>query len=138
MKLLLLLSAACGAARLGRPLSDINTRGVLRVGSTGDYKPFSYRSGNDFIGLDIELAGELAQAMGVKLVVVPTNWPTLMSDFRAGKFDIALSGVSVTAERQQQAISRSATCAMARPRSRAAATRRASRRWSKSTSRTCA
>jgi ABC-type amino acid transport substrate-binding protein len=119
-------------------LSDINTRGVLRVGSTGDYKPFSYRSGSDFIGLDIELAGELAQAMGVKLVVVPTNWPTLMSDFRAGKFDIALSGVSVTAERQQQADFSVATCAMARPRSRAAATRRASRRWSKSTSRTCA
>ena len=105
MKLLLLLSALLAAlpASPQTKLSDINTRGVLRVGSTGDYKPFSYRSGKDFIGLDIDLAGELAQAMGVKLVVVPTTWPTLMSDFSAGKLDIALSGVSVTAERQQQA-----------------------------------
>jgi hypothetical protein len=42
--------------------------------------------------------------MGVKLEIVPTSWPTLMSDFRAGKFDIALSGVSVTAERSGSAI----------------------------------
>ncbi|RZT11136.1 chorismate mutase, putative [Duganella sp. CF402] len=105
MKLLILLGALLAAlpASAQTRLDDIHARGVLRVGSTGDYKPFSYRTGAEFIGLDVELAGELAQAMGVKLVIVPTSWPTLMSDFNAGQFDIALSGVSVTAERQKQA-----------------------------------
>jgi chorismate mutase-like protein len=105
MKLLILLGALLAAlpASAQTRLDDIHARGVLRVGSTGDYKPFSYRTGKEFIGLDVELAGELAQAMGVKLVIVPTSWPTLMSDFNAGQFDIALSGVSVTAERQKQA-----------------------------------
>lgn len=105
MKLLILLGALLAAlpASAQAALSDISARGVLRVGSTGDYKPFSYRSGNDFIGLDIDLARELAHALGVKLVIVPTNWPTLMGDFSAGKFDIALSGVSVTEERRRQA-----------------------------------
>jgi len=106
MKLLILLGALAAAvpALAQTAASDIATRGVLRVGSTGDYKPFSYRASNsDFIGLDVELAGELAQAMGVKLQIVPTSWPALMSDFSAGKFDIALSGISVTAERQRQA-----------------------------------
>lgn len=99
-----LLVTALASAHAGR-LEDIHARGVLRVGSTGDYKPFSYRAGaNDFIGLDVEQAGELARAMGVKLELVPTSWPTLMTDFNADKFDIALSGVSVTAERQQQAL----------------------------------
>ncbi|MYM31964.1 gamma subclass chorismate mutase AroQ [Duganella sp. CY15W] len=99
-----LLVTALASAHAGR-LEDIHARGVLRVGSTGDYKPFSYRAGaNDFIGLDVEQAGELARAMGVKLEIVPTSWPTLMTDFNADKFDIALSGVSVTAERQQQAL----------------------------------
>ena len=99
-----LLVTALAPAHAGR-LEDIHARGVLRVGSTGDYKPFSYRAGaNDFIGLDVEQAGELARAMGVKLEIVPTSWPTLMTDFNADKFDIALSGVSVTAERQQQAL----------------------------------
>lgn len=87
------------------PLADVRQRGVLRVGTTGDYKPFSYRanSGSPFIGLDIELAGRLATALGVRLELVPTTWPTLMDDFSAGRFDVAMGGVSITAERGKSA-----------------------------------
>jgi chorismate mutase-like protein len=99
-----LLTVALAPAHAGR-LDDIAARGVLRVGSTGDYKPFSYRQADGgFIGMDVELAGELARALGVRLQVVPTSWPTLMADLGADKFDLALSGVSVTAERQRQAL----------------------------------
>ena len=99
-----LLAAALAPAQAGR-LDDIAARGVLRVGSTGDYKPFSYRqTDGGFIGMDVELAGELARALGVRLELVPTTWPTLMTDLGADKFDLALSGVSVTAERQRQAL----------------------------------
>jgi chorismate mutase-like protein len=98
-----LLAAALTPAQAGR-LDDIAARGVLRVGSTGDYKPFSYRqAGGGFIGMDVELAGELARSLGVRLELVPTTWPTLMADLGTDKFDLALSGVSVTAERQRQA-----------------------------------
>nr|WP_322399782.1 gamma subclass chorismate mutase AroQ [Massilia sp. Gc5] len=99
-----LLTAALAPAQAGR-LDDIAARGVLRVGSTGDYKPFSYRPpGGEFIGVDVELAGALAQALGVRLQLVPTSWPTLMADLGADKFDLAMSGVSVTAERQRRAL----------------------------------
>ena len=86
-------------------LDDISARGVLRVGTTGDYKPFSFRIGrsNNFIGSDIELAASLAQALNVKLQLVSTSWPSLMQDFSAGKFDLVISGVSITAERQKVA-----------------------------------
>jgi len=99
-----LLTLMLAPAQAGR-LDDIAARGVLRVGSTGDYKPFSYRpAGGGFMGMDVELAGELAQALGVRLQLVPTTWPTLLADLDTGKFDLALSGVSVTAERQRQAL----------------------------------
>ncbi|WPO99032.1 transporter substrate-binding domain-containing protein [Pseudomonas sp. HR96] len=86
-------------------LDRIVTQGVLRVGTTGDYKPFSYRQSSDasFIGLDIELAQGLAQSLGVKLQLVPTTWSNLMSDLDADRFDLALSGISVTMERQRSA-----------------------------------
>jgi chorismate mutase-like protein len=101
---LLTAALALAPAQAGG-LDDIAARGVLRVGSTGDYKPFSFRpAGGEFIGMDVELAGELAQALGVRLQLVPTSWPTLMADLGADKFDLALSGVSVTAERQRQAL----------------------------------
>ena len=99
-----LLTAALAPAQAGR-LDDIAARGVLRVGSTGDYKPFSYLpTGGEFIGMDVELAGELARSLGVRLQLVPTSWPTLMADLDADRFDLALGGVSVTAERQRQAL----------------------------------
>ncbi|PQP01982.1 gamma subclass chorismate mutase AroQ [Massilia phosphatilytica] len=99
-----MLAAALAPAQAGH-LDDIAARGVLRVGSTGDYKPFSYRqTDGGFIGMDVDLAGELARSLGVRLELVPTTWPTLMADLGAGKFDLALSGVSVTAERQRQAL----------------------------------
>ncbi len=99
-----LLTAALAPAQAGQ-LDDIAARGVLRVGSTGDYKPFSYLpAGGEFIGMDVELAGELARSLGVRLHVVPTSWPTLMADLGADKFDLALGGVSVTAGRQRQAL----------------------------------
>src|SRR4051812_26392397 len=68
-------------------LDEILLRGVLRVGTTGDYRPFSSRVGTSetFVGLDIALAGELAGALGVRLQIVPTTWPALMNDFAAGR-----------------------------------------------------
>ncbi len=87
-------------------LDDILARGVLRVGTTGDYKPFSYRpdAGSAFIGLDIDLAGQLAKALGVRVEFVPTTWPTLMKDLEADRFDLAMSGVSISIERQKKAL----------------------------------
>jgi chorismate mutase-like protein len=87
-------------------LDEIIARGVLRVGSTGDYKPFSYRpaAGAEFVGLDIALAADLAHSLGVKLDVVPTSWPTLMKDFADDRFDLAIGGISVTLERQKKAM----------------------------------
>lgn len=87
------------------PLAEVKQRGVLRVGTTGDYKPFSYRANaaSPFIGLDIELAGRLAAALGVRLELVPTTWPALMGDFTADRFDVAMGGVSITAERGKSA-----------------------------------
>ena len=93
-------------AAQGNRLDDIIARGVLRVGTTGDYKPFSYRANpaTSFIGLDVELAGQLAKALGVRVELVPTTWPTLMKDLGEDRFDIAMSGVSISLERQKKAL----------------------------------
>lgn len=77
--------------------------GVLRVGTTGDYAPFSEDRDGRLHGADIELATALAQAWGISVVFVRTSWPTLMTDLAARRFDLAASGISVTPERQRQA-----------------------------------
>jgi cyclohexadienyl dehydratase len=86
-------------------LSQIMDRGALRICTTGDYKPFTYRDkdAGDYEGIDIDMARSLAESLGVKAEFVDTTWKTLMPDFLAGHCDIAMGGISVTLERQKQA-----------------------------------
>ena len=87
-------------------LVAISSRGVLRVGTAGDYRPMSYLdpSTGRYTGFDAELAEDLAAALGVELEYVATSWPTLMEDTLAGRFDLAVCGISVTEARQEQAL----------------------------------
>ena len=86
-------------------LDDILAKGVLKVGSTGDYKPFTFldKTKGTFEGFDIDMANELGKALGVKVEFVQTSWPTLMKDYEAGQFDIAMGGISITLERAKKA-----------------------------------
>ena len=85
-------------------LDEIVKRGTLRVGMTGDYKPFTYldKATQQFSGFDVDMAEALGKALGVKVEFVPTAWPKLMKDFEADQFDIAMGGVSVTLDRQKK------------------------------------
>ena len=95
----LLAAAALGPAEAS-VLSDVRERGVLRVGTTGDYPPFTKRDASGaYAGFDMDLARSLAQAIGVKIEFVATTWPGLAADFAAGKFDVGMGGISVNAER---------------------------------------
>ncbi len=79
-------------------LQDVQARGTLLVGSTGDYKPMSYlnKETGKYEGFDCEVAELLAQSLGVKVQYVPTTWKTLSADTMSGKFDIAISGITRT------------------------------------------
>ncbi len=107
---LILLLCACGlgTAETEGPgaLEEILARGVLRVGATGDYRPMSWLDPETgtYEGFDADLAEDLAAALGVRLEYVPTTWPTLMEDTLAGKFDLAVCGITVTDARREQAL----------------------------------
>jgi len=96
-----LIGLAAPAAAQSR-LDEILARGALEVGTTGDYPPFSARAADGgYSGLDIDMAEELGAALGVKVEFVQTRWADLSRDLAAGRFDIAMGGVSVTLERQK-------------------------------------
>lgn len=99
--LLLLLAVPAHAQSL---LSEILARGTLRVGLTGDYRPFSIKDAEGrFSGLDVDEAEALAKGMGVTLEIVGTAWPTLMPDLLAHKFDVAMGGITITLDRAKTA-----------------------------------
>lgn len=72
----------------------------LRVGTSGDYAPFSYETPDGGLeGFDLAVARAYARDRGLTLEVVRFRWPDLERDLMAGRFDVAMSGVTVRPER---------------------------------------
>ena len=96
--MLCLLATTASAA----DLATVRQAGVLRVGTTGDYKPFAFREPDgSYRGADIAMARDLGRTLGLRVEFVPTVWARLDSDFAAGKFDIAVGGVTILPARQK-------------------------------------
>lgn len=85
-------------------ISRIQERGTLLAGTTGDYRPLSFREDDGtYWGFGIEVAGEIAKRLGVGLQFVPTSWPTLSADVQADPqtFDLAIGGITITDARRE-------------------------------------
>jgi len=84
-------------------LNKVLKRGVLRVGMEPGYMPFELRDkkGN-VIGFDVDIAKIMAKEMGVKLELVPTAWDGIIPALLTDKFDIIMSGMTITASRNLQ------------------------------------
>ncbi|WP_414941604.1 hypothetical protein [Amycolatopsis sp. cmx-11-51] len=84
--------------------------------------------------LDIDLAGDLAQRLGVGLHSVQTAWKSIADDV-GRKCDLAMGGVSVTLNRARKGFYTAPTFVTVKRRSPCARTKNGSRPWSRSTSR---
>jgi polar amino acid transport system substrate-binding protein len=81
-------------------LNQIIKRGVLRVGLEAGYMPFEMRSKTGkIIGFDVDVAKAMAKAMGVKLKLVNTAWDGIIPALLTDKFDIIMSGMTITQSR---------------------------------------
>lgn len=81
-------------------LEGILKKGELRVGFEAGYMPFEMTDKKGgYVGFDIDMAKEMAKAMGVKFVPVNTAWDGIIPSLITDKFDIIMSGMTVTQER---------------------------------------
>lgn len=81
-------------------LERIQNSGKLIIGTTGNYRPFSYMdSNNELTGYDIEWANIIAEELGVEAEFITGQFSGLIPGLVANKFDIILSGVNITEER---------------------------------------
>jgi cyclohexadienyl dehydratase len=93
----LALLAACAAHPAATPPSR-ETR-VLRVGTSGDYPPFSTLRDGQASGFDVALMEAYAADRGYRLEWVPFRWPELVTDLGAHRFEVVASGITIRPER---------------------------------------
>lgn len=102
------LGAGChnaGPAEAPDPTARVGSDTRLRVGTSGDYAPFSQwpEKAGAPTGFSIDVARAYAADRDIELEWVRFEWPGLAKDLASGRFDVALSGVTVRPDRSIQA-----------------------------------
>ena len=107
--MLTVLLAACGSTSSTTGTSssglDLKVPGVLTVGSDTTYPPQEYidTATNKAAGFDVDLITAVAKNMGLQVNVVTTKFDTIIDDLSNKRFDVVISAVSITPERQKKA-----------------------------------
>ena len=97
-----LLTSAAITAASADVLEDIKARDMLIVGVKADYKPFGFRDPSGaIIGLEPDLAADVASKLGVKLELVPVVSANRMEFLNQGKIDLMIATMSDKAERRK-------------------------------------
>ena len=99
----------CGASNKSEKeskdlLATIQEKGKVVVGMSADYAPYEFHyineNGEDVIGgYDVDIANEIASALGVELVIQEMDFDALVAALPAGKIDLVVSGMNPTEER---------------------------------------
>ncbi|MFJ6747241.1 MULTISPECIES: ABC transporter substrate-binding protein [unclassified Streptomyces] len=79
----------------------VQEMGLLQVGSDITYKPVEFRSNGAVEGIDPDLAEAMSKELGVKLNFNNATFDTLIGGIKSGRYDIAMSAMTDTKERQQ-------------------------------------
>jgi len=77
-------------------------RGKLVVGVKADYKPWGFRdSSGKLVGMEIDMAQDVADALGVSLELVPVQSSNRMQFLEQGKIDLMIATMSDKANRRK-------------------------------------
>ena len=92
--------AGCSSAK---SLEDIQKSGKLVMATSPDFPPFEYLEGDKVVGIEVEIMELVAKDLGVELVIEQMDFDSVLPGVQAGKFDVGVSGITVTDERKENA-----------------------------------
>ncbi|MCK1425032.1 ABC transporter substrate-binding protein [Bradyrhizobium sp. 180] len=97
--------AAAAVASAAELPAEIKQAGTLKLTVNSTYAPMEYRdpATNELVGLDIDLANELARRLGVKIVWSETPFAELIPSLQTKRADFIISGISDRASRRETA-----------------------------------
>jgi polar amino acid transport system substrate-binding protein len=83
-------------------LEAVQKAGKLTIGLDDSYPPMEFRdSKNILVGFDIDLGNEVGKNLGVKTEYITTDFSGIILSLTSSKFNMILSGMSVTDERKK-------------------------------------
>ena len=75
------------------------TEGVLVMATNAAFPPYEYVEGGEYAGIDVEIAGKIAEKLGMTLEIKDVEFGSIVGGVQTGKFDMGMAGMTVTDER---------------------------------------
>ena len=95
---MVLSMTACGGKDTGSDVEYIKDKGTLVVGIT-DFEPMDYKDENgDWIGFDADMAGVVAEKLGVDVEFVEIDWDNKIMELDSKNIDMVWNGMTLTDE----------------------------------------
>lgn len=73
---------------------------TLVVATNPEFPPFEYVEGDDIVGLDMDIAAEIAKDLGWELQIESMEFASIVSAVHSGKADVAITGMTINEERK--------------------------------------
>ncbi len=79
--------------------SDTTEKATLVMATNAAFPPYEFKEGDSFAGIDVEIAGKIAEKLGMTLEIKDVEFGSIVGGVQTGKFDIGMAGMTVTDER---------------------------------------
>jgi len=91
---------ACGGAK-GATLKNVQKAGKLVIATSPDFPPFESLEGNEVVGIEVDIMELICAELGVEAEFVQMDFDSVLIGIQAAKYDCAMSGITVTPEREK-------------------------------------
>ena len=104
--LAIMMVAVCltGCGSSGKSLADIQKAGKLVIATSPDFPPFEMLEDNEVVGIEIDILNLVCEELGVELEIQQMDFDSVLPGVQAGKYDLGVSGISVTEKRLENAV----------------------------------
>ena len=74
----------------------------LILATEAGFAPYEYYQDGEIVGVDIDIAREIAASLGKELVIKDVSFDFIINEIKSGKSDIGAAGMSITKERLEE------------------------------------
>lgn len=102
---LMLCALLTGCGEKGTTLKSVQKAGKLSIATSPDFPPFeSLGTDGTVSGIEIDILNLICAQLGVELEINQMDFDSVLPGVQAGKFDVGVSGISITEKRQKNVL----------------------------------
>lgn len=105
LAVMMILACMAGCGSKGTTVADVQKAGKLTIATSPDFPPFESLGDNgEVVGIEIDVMNIICEKLGVELAIEQIDFDSVLPGVQAGKYDVGVSGISVTPAREKNTL----------------------------------